>query len=104
MTLLDMPRTYEHWISLSDEQRDAVRASWNAYEREGIGFAYAAAGRLAIASSTPVLDIRVGIYHGGEYVLHAYVADCAVADLPKLPEQTFEGFRVAWLPVSQLAQ
>lgn len=104
MSQPETPRTYEDWLALSDEQREAVAASWNAYEREGIGFAYAAAGRLAIASDTPVLDVRIGTYHGGEYLLHAYVDDAAVTKLPKLLEQTFEGFRVAWYPASQLTR
>jgi hypothetical protein len=69
------PRVYEDWLSLGEEEREAVLMSWNAYEREGIGFPYIAAGRLALTSETPVLDVRVGTYHGGEYVLHAYVAD-----------------------------
>ena len=89
-------------LELSDEQREAVATSWNAYEREGIGFAYAAAGRLAIASDTPVLDVRIGTYHCGEYLVHAYVDDAAVPKLLKMLEPTFEGFRVAWYPVSQL--
>ena len=102
MTEPRKPRTYEEWLALSDEQREATLFAWNAYEREGVGFPYTAAGRLAIASETPVLDVRVGTYHGGEYVLHAYVADSAVTNLPKMLQQTFEGFRVIWLPESQL--
>src|SRR5437867_345375 len=104
MNSLPKPRTYDDWLALSDDQREAVRTNWNAYEREGVGFPYVAAGRLAIESETPVLDLRVGIYHGGEYVLHAYVANTAIPKLPKMLAQTFEGFRVIWLPVSQLTQ
>ena len=98
------PRTYEEWLALNDEQREAVLNGWNPYVREGIGFAITAAGRLAISSETPVLDVRIGTYHGGEYLLHAYVDDAAVPNLPKMLEQTFEGFRVAWFPVSQLTR
>ena len=95
------PRTFEEWLALADEQRDAVHKSWNVYDREGIGFAYTAGGRLAIASDTYVFDIQVGTYHGGVYVLHAYVADAAMQNLPKMLEQRFEGFHVIWLPVSK---
>jgi hypothetical protein len=98
----DQPRTYEEWLSFDDQQREAVLTTWNAYEREGIGFAYTAAGRLAIASEIPVVDLRVGTYHGGEYILHAYVDDAAVSNLPKMLAQKFEGFRVAWYPVSRI--
>ena len=96
------PHTYDEWLALSDEQQATVLLAWDAYGREGIGFPYTAAGRLAIASETPVLDLRVGTYHGGEYVLHAYVADAAIPILPRSLQQTFEGFRVIWLPASQL--
>ena len=104
MNRSDLPANYEAWLALSDEQRDALMMGWNAYEREGIGFAYTAAGRLAIASATPVLDIRIGTYHGGEYLLHPYVDDAALPNLPKPLEQTFEGFRVWWFPQSQLTR
>ena len=95
------PRTYDEWLSLGNEEREAVLMSWNGYEREGIGFPYIAAGRLALNSPIPVLDVCVGTYHGGEYVLHAYVDDAAVAGLPPMLQQSFEGFRVIWLPFSQ---
>jgi len=60
-----------------------------------------AAGRLAIASETPVPDVLIGTYHGGEYVIHANVSDSAISTLPNMLDQMFEGFRVAWLPVSE---
>jgi hypothetical protein len=100
--IMNAPKNYEEWLALSEEQKQSAKADWNAYERQGIGFPYAAAGRLAIQSPVPVLDVRVGTYHNGEYVLHAYVADSAVDSLPKMLEQNFEGFRVVWLPASQL--
>ena len=96
------PLVYEDWLALDEEQREVVLMSWNAYEREGIGFPYIAAGRLALTSDTAILDVRVGTYHGGEYVLHAYVADAAVPNLPPMLQQSFEGFRVIWMPVSHL--
>ena len=96
------PKSYEEWLALSEEHKQSAKAGWNAYERQCVGFPYTAAGRLAIQSPIPVLDVRVGTYHNGEYVLHAYVADSAVDSLPKMLEQTFEGFRVVWLAVSRL--
>jgi len=96
--------TYDEWLALTDEQQQEMSSSWDDMKREGIGFAYAAAGRLAIASSTPTLDIRIGTYHGGEYLIHAHVDDALVAELPKPLEQTFEGFRVWWLPISMLTR
>ena len=96
------PQSYEEWLALSDLEKDEVHQSWNAYEREGYGFPATAAGRLAISSEVRVLQSFVGTYHGGEYLLHMYVSD---GDYPKMParlEQTFEGFRVIWLPESHL--
>jgi hypothetical protein len=77
---LKKPRTYDDWLKLSDEQREVVLFSWDPNKREGIGFPYVAAGRLAIASEVPDLDVQVGIYHGGEYVQHAYVSDASLSD------------------------
>ena len=94
--------TYEDWLALNDLQRRSVAEKWNAYKGEGLGFAHVAAGRLAIASSIPVLHIRVGIYHGGEYILNLFVDDKVIATMPMRFEQNFEGFRVGWRPYSQL--
>jgi hypothetical protein len=94
------PSKYEDWLALSETERQAVHQGWNVYDREGYGFAVCAAGRLVIQSPTKIYHVEVGTYHGGEYVLHACVAD---EDFPKLPrqfEQTFEGFKVFWMPVS----
>ncbi|HEY7087293.1 MAG TPA: hypothetical protein VH518_04340 [Tepidisphaeraceae bacterium] len=95
---MPVPKTYEDWLALSDAQKQAIKFQWNAYAREGIGFPLTAAGRLAISSSVPVLDGQVGTYHGGEYVLNMFVAESVVGSLPGMLEQTFEGFRVVWLP------
>ena len=104
MSLPGAPHSYDEWLELSDEQRQDVAGNWNAYERECVGFAYTAAGRLAIVSEVPVRDVRVGTYHGGEYVLHVYVDDVAASQCPAMLQQTFEGFRVVWLPVSHLSR
>jgi hypothetical protein len=95
------PSSYEEWLRLSDEQKREVHRGWNVYDREGFGFPICAVGRLAIQSPVKVYEVKVGTWHGGEYILHAYVAD---EDHPKMPqplEQTFEGFRVFWMPVSK---
>ncbi|WP_322279483.1 hypothetical protein [Prosthecobacter sp.] len=95
------PTSYDEWLNLSDDERDRVhREVWNVYDRDGIGIATIAAGRLALVCTTKVLDMRIGTYHGGEFVLHMCVSD---NDLPKMPEmlsQRFEGFRVIWMPTS----
>lgn len=93
--------SYEDWLALTDSEKHAAHRGWNVYDREGYGFPVCATGRLIISSQTKIFEVEVGIWHGGEYVLSAYVAD---EDYPKMPpplEQTFEGFRVFWRPLSK---
>ncbi|GEM_PF-1595624 len=97
-----VPKTYEEWLSLTEEERELLKSRWDAYEGQSIGFPHTAGGRLAISSPIPVLEVRVGTYHGGEYVIHAYVADDALPSLPGKLEQSFEGFRVIWLPKTNM--
>jgi hypothetical protein len=97
------PNSYVEWLALSDDERRHVHFElWNVYERDGIGFAFAAAGRLAISSPTKILDVRIETYHGGEYLIGAFVNDVAIDTLPPPLEQSFEGFRVAYRPLSML--
>ena len=96
------PTNYEAWLSLSPEDQEKVHLGvWKTYEREGFGFPFTAAGRLAICSEVKVLDCCIGTYHGGEYVLHMYVSDEDYPSMPKSLKQVFEGFRVIWFPMSQ---
>jgi len=95
------PSSYEDWLALTDIEKREVHRSWNVYNREGYGFPVCATGRLIISSLTKIFEVEVGTWHGGEYVLNAYVTD---EDYPKMPqplEQTFEGFRVFWMPLSK---
>jgi len=94
------PSNYEEWLALGEIEQQAVHRSWNVYDREGFGFAVCAAGRLAIQSQTKIYHVEVGTYHGGQYILHAYVSDEDCQKMPQPLEQTFEGFRVFWMPVS----
>jgi hypothetical protein len=93
------PHTYEDWLLLTEEERDHVHSVlWNAYARTGVAFAFSAAARLAMGSPFGVLNIRIGTYHCGEYLLYLTVS---ADDFPKCPpprEQRFEGFRVVWMP------
>ena len=92
--------SYEEWLSLSDDDRAEAKAGWDAYEREQIGIPYTAAGRFAIASPRAILDVSVGTYHGGEYLIHATVSDEEFSDCPPMLSEEFEGFRVAWLSLT----
>jgi hypothetical protein len=95
------PKTYEDWLALSDSERKSVKETWNAYRREGVGFVYCAAGRLAISSSFPIYQVQAGTYHGGEWVIHAFVDDERIPELPNCWDATFAGFRIYWFPVSE---
>ena len=68
--------------------------------RDGIMFAYTAAARLAFASPHKVLNIEIGTYHGGEYLLHMIVSPEDFKDCPPMLQDTYEGFRVVWIPSS----
>ena len=91
------PKTYEEWLALSDEERRHVHLNkWNVYAREGLAIAFMAATRLALQSSRKILDIQIGTYHCGEYLLHMTVSEEEFRDCPPMLAESFEGFRVVW--------
>jgi hypothetical protein len=96
--MVSPPKTYDEWLALSDEERDEVHLhQWNAYERDGIAFAFMAAARLAMQSPHKVLDVKIGTYHCGEYLLRLTVSQEDHRNYPPMLTQTFEGFRVVWV-------
>jgi hypothetical protein len=98
------PQTYDEWLALSEDERDATKCFiWNAYRRSGVAFAFTAACRLAMQSRHAVLDIAIGTYHGGEYVLHMIVSEHDFKECPPFLDQRFEGFRVVWQPERSFA-
>jgi hypothetical protein len=91
------PKTYEDWLALSDQQRKEVHLKeWNVYRRDGITIAFMAAVRLAQTCKKRVLDIQIGTYHGGEYLLHITVSKEDYRDCPPMLTESFEGFRIVW--------
>ena len=96
------PKTYDDWLALTPEKQHHVHFSvWDVCGRDGLAIAHMAATRLAMSTPRKVLQIAVGTYHGGEYLLHLTVSDEDYATCPAMLEQTFEGFRVVWLPLSK---
>ena len=90
-------KTYEDWLALSDEERKDVHfREWNVYRRDGIAIAFMAATRFALQSKRKILDIQIGTYHGGEYLLHLTVSEEDYKDCPPMLAESFEGFRVVW--------
>jgi len=92
--------TYEQWLELSNDERRNLMRDWNTYERENIGFPYIAAGRFALESSIKILDMRVGVYHGGEYVLEFCVQDDKLRVLAPRLASEFDGFRIIFIGIS----
>lgn len=94
--------SYEEWLVLSQEERETLHRSWDTYAGERKAIAYMAAARLALASPRKILNLQVGNYHGGEYLLHMTVSKEEYASCPPMLEESFEGFRVVWLPLHHL--
>jgi hypothetical protein len=93
------PKTYEDWLALSEQQRKEVHfKEWNVYQRDGIAIAFMAATRLALQCNKRVLEIQIGTYHMGEYLLHLTVSEQDYRGCPPMLTDSFEGFRVVWLP------
>jgi hypothetical protein len=97
MAELENPKCYEEWLALDLNQKEQVARSWDVYQKEGFGFALCAAGRLILATNCKVFDVQPGLYHGGEWVLHATVAKDDLPHRAQMLEQEFEGFRVIWM-------
>jgi hypothetical protein len=97
----EAPSTYEDWLAMSlDEQRRVHFQIWDTNARDGIAIAYLAAARLALTSDRKILNIQIGTYHGGEYLLHMTVSPEDYKNCPPILQDTFEGFRVVWMPAS----
>jgi hypothetical protein len=93
-------KTYEDCLTRTDEERKDVHfREWNAYARDGIAIAFMAATRLALQSKRKVLDIQIGTYHCGEYLLQLTVSEEDYRDCPPMLAESFEGFRVVWCPL-----
>ncbi|MES2660799.1 MAG: hypothetical protein V4689_19395 [Verrucomicrobiota bacterium] len=93
------PKNYDEWLALSEDDKRAIHLTvWDDYARDGIAFAYMAASRLALSCNRKVLNIEIGTYHGGEYLLHMTVSATDYRDCPPMLSDEFEGFRVVWMP------
>ena len=97
--MIPAPKTYEQWLALSAEDRKTVHfETWDVYARDGVAIAYTAAARLALTCNRRVLNIEIGTYHGGEYLLHMIVSAEDYEGCAPMLEDEFEGFRVVWMP------
>ena len=112
--------TYDAWLALSAEDRDAEPSRWRTQDGENRHIAEEAARRL-LGGPRPVTGLRiarwvdggyaplaavpapllvplvgssVGIWHGDEYVLSGWVAPVHAPRAPMALTWSFEGFRV----------
>ncbi|TWB87043.1 hypothetical protein FB106_1272 [Synechococcus sp. Ace-Pa] len=87
----------EQWISATDDERSEQSSEWDAYSREGLGYALVACGQLAIESRGMVVDALPGIYHGGSWVINAYVRHADLSSCPPSLKVYVLGFPVCWI-------
>ena len=57
-----------------------------------------AGAKLVSHSKREIYNISVGIYHGGEYLIHATVSDEEFLKCPPSRAEEFEGIKIVWLP------
>ena len=86
---------YDEWASLSGDEQFKIMRKWNAYQGEGAGIVEEAGRRWAKVNPA-VMKTSVAIFHGGEWVIHAYVSEANLETLSTDPFDApiFEGFRV----------
>jgi hypothetical protein len=87
-------------LECSDEEREIIKSSWSAYDGDGIGFVLHSAGRLALESEYKIHRVTPGIYHGGAWVLNAYVSEGETKKLPEPWTVSVDGFYVIWIQES----
>jgi hypothetical protein len=96
-------KSYEDWLTLPEEEQVRLQTEvWNTNSREGVAFAFIAGGRFSFQSTYKVLDIRVGMFHGGVYVFYLYVGDEDFEKISPGQQFEFEGFIGAYHPISSL--
>lgn len=89
--------TAAEWVLLDDAERSQIALSWDAYEREGIAFIFLSAALLAADSDIAILDIEIGTYHAGEYVIHYFIdPDELRVHRENLPK-SHHGIRLFWM-------
>jgi len=90
------PKTYDEWLALTSDQRKEVHLhEWNVYLGDGRAIAVMAGAHL-MQSDSRVLDIQIGIWHCGEFVLQPTVSNDDFKIVANGPPQEFEGFRILW--------
>ena len=88
--------TYEEWLALSPEERERAHCSWNPYSGENRHIPREAARRLKESSGLPIVAVRVGIYHGGEYILNPELWPKDFHLAPPWFAEEFDGFRLGY--------
>lgn len=88
--------TYDQWMTLTAEEREAVLRTWNPYAGENIHIPEEAGRRFMQSCTLPIVAVRVGIYHMGEYILNPTLQPKDFHLAPEWFSEEFEGFRVGF--------
>jgi hypothetical protein len=88
--------SFDEWLALDDHQRFAAQRTWNPYIGHNRHIPREAGRRLLAESPLPIVRVRVGIYHGGEYILNPELWPKDMQGAPPWLSQTFLGFRAGY--------
>jgi hypothetical protein len=87
--------TYDEWLSLTEDERERKLSGWNPHEGEGEDIVIEA-GRRLMLTNPAIVETCPGVWHGGEWIIQAYVSQPDWERLPRFPfhAQVFDGLRV----------
>jgi len=88
--------SYEQWTALSDEQQLEEMRRWNSYQGEGASVVEAA-GLHLMEKNPDVVATSYALFHGGEWIVHAYVTRKELETTDPFNKEIFSGFRVFYL-------
>lgn len=88
--------TYEEWLTLTPTEQDLTSSKWISNLEENIHIPNEAAKRLQQNSKLPIVRVRVGKFHMGEYILNPELMPEDLEKAPKWFAEVFDGFRVGY--------
>jgi len=88
--------TYEKWTTLSEEQQIDEMRRWSSYQGEGASIVEAA-GLDLMSQNSDVVATSYALFHGGEWIIHAYVTRQELETTDPFNTEIFNGFRVFYI-------
>jgi hypothetical protein len=86
--------SYDTWLALTPSERVRVARDWISNLGENIHIPKEAGRRLRQSSPLPIVLVRVGIFHMGEYVLNPELRRADLVRAPAPMKEVFDGFFV----------